>query len=154
MPTYSTVNRPMSAEVFVDTNILYYAHTDSHDPRHAHARECVKSLWDKPGHAAVSIQVLQELHVNLVRKANLSIQQSAQHAGDYFAWRLIDNDRALLTSAFDIQERWQLSFWNSLIVAAAQRSGASVLWSEDMSDGQRYDDVVVANPLLDSTYST
>lgn len=67
----------MSVEVFVDTNILYYANTVSEDPRHVRARECVRGLWAGPGRAAVSVQVLQELHVNLVRKAGLAPAQSA-----------------------------------------------------------------------------
>lgn len=138
----------MNAEIFVDTNILYYANTDSADPRHAQARQKVEALWDEPGRAAVSVQVLQELHVNLVRKAGLSPPQSARRTSLYLAWMVIDNDRALLASAFDAQARWQLSFWDSLIVAAAQRSGAAVLWSEDLASGQRYGTVTVENPLV------
>lgn len=137
----------MTADVFVDTNILYYANTESEDPRHARARRQVETLWKAPGSAVVSVQVLQELHVNLIRKAGLSIEQSAQRVGHYLAWRVVDNDRALLTAAFDVQARWQLSYWDSLIVAAAQRSGAATLWSEDLSDGQRYGEVLVRDPL-------
>lgn len=140
----------MSVEVFVDTNVLYYANTDSADPRHARARECIEPLWSEPGSAAVSVQVLQELHVNLIRKAALAPAESAQRVNDYLAWKVIDNDRLLLTSAFDVQARWKLSFWDSLIVAAAQRAGAAQLWSEDMAHGQRYGEVHVFNPLRDS----
>lgn len=93
----------MSAEVFVDTNILYYANTDSADPRHSLARSCVEDLWNAPGRGAVSVQVLQELHVNLIRKAGLAVEPSAQRVGHYLAWRVVDNDRALLTAAFDMQ---------------------------------------------------
>ena len=63
-----------------------------------------------------------------------------------FAWTVIDNDRTLLRAAFDIQDRWQLSFRDSLIIAAAQRSGAPQLWTEDLTNGQRYDDVQAVNP--------
>lgn len=137
----------MNAEIFVDTNILYYANTASGDPRHAVARQCVESLWSVPGRAAISVQVLQELHVNLIRKAGLSPQESAERVNLYLAWRVIDNDRTLLASAFETQVHWQLSYWDSLIVAAAQRSGAPVLWSEDMSAGQHFGSVAVVNPL-------
>lgn len=137
----------MNVEVFVDTNLLYYANTDSPDPRHACARELVESLWSEPGKAAISVQVLQELHVNLVRKGGLDPSASWRRVSDYLAWKVIDNDRSLLGSAFDVQTRWQLSYWDSLIVAAAQRSGSSVLWSEDLAGGQHYDDVRVLNPL-------
>lgn len=137
----------MSVEVFVDTNILYYANTDSPDPRHARARQCVESLWDTPGRAAVSVQVLQELHVNLVRKAGLTPAQSAARTSRYLAWRVVDNDRMLLAAAFDVQQRWQLSFRDSLVVAAAQRCRAPVLWSEDMSSQQSHGSTVVVDPL-------
>lgn len=137
----------MPAEVFVDTNILYYANTSSKDPRHALARARVKELWGASGRAAASVQVLQELHVNLVRKAALAAEDSARRVQRYLAWHIVDNDRDLLAAAFDVQRRWQLSFWDSLIVAAAQRSGAPVIWSEDLANGQHYGDVVVINPL-------
>ena len=136
----------MSAEVFVDTNLLFYAITVSSDDRHARARELAGSLWGEPGKAAISVQVLQELHVNLVRKAGLAPSASAQRVRDYLAWRVIDNDRALLNAAFDVQVRWKLSFRDSSIVAAAQRAGARELWTEDLGNGQRYDDVRVVNP--------
>jgi predicted nucleic acid-binding protein len=137
----------MSVEAFVDTNVLYYANTDSADPRHALARECIEPLWTEPGKAAVSVQVLQELHVNLIRKAGLAPAESARRVSHYFAWKVIDDDRLLLSSAFDVQVRWRLSYWDSLIVAAAQRAGATQLWSEDMTDGQDYGEVRVINPL-------
>ncbi len=137
----------MSAEIFVDTNLLYYANTESPDARHTRARELVESLWSEAGKAAISVQVLQELHVNLIRKAGLTPALSWQRVSDYPAWKVIDNDRTLLASAFEIQSRWKLSHWDSLIVAAAQRSGAPVLWSGDLAEGQRYDKVQVVNPL-------
>ncbi len=137
----------MNAEVFVDTNVLYYANTDSLDPRHRQARALIEPLWSEPGKAAISVQVLQELHVNLIRKGGLDPSDSWRRCSDYLAWRVIDNDRLLLGSAFDMQTRWKLSYWDSLIVAAAQRSGAPLLWSEYLADGQRYDDVRVVNPL-------
>jgi predicted nucleic acid-binding protein len=137
----------MSVEAFVDTNVLYYANTDSPDPRHALARERIEPLWIEPGKAAVSVQILQELHLNLMRKAGLAPAESARRVSHYLAWKVIDNDRLLLTSAFDVQVRWQLSYRDSLIVAAAQRAGATQLWSEDMTGGQDYGDVRVINPL-------
>ena len=137
----------MNVEVFVDTHLLYYANTDSPDPRHARARELVESLWGEPGKAAISVQALQELHVNLVRKGGLDPSASWRRVSDYLAWKVIGTDRPLLASAFDVQTRWKLSYWDSLIVAAAQRSGAPVLWSEDLADGRGYDDLRVLNPL-------
>jgi predicted nucleic acid-binding protein len=137
----------MSVEVFVDTNILVYALTRSADPRHDRARARIESLWRRAGSAAISVQVLQELHVNLIRKAGLSPADSARLVEPYFAWTVIDNDRSLLRDAFELQSGHPLSFWDSLIVAAAQRSGAATLWSEDLGTGRRFGEVLVVNPL-------
>jgi len=137
----------MSVEVFVDTNLLYYANTDSPDPRHARARQLVEPLWSEPGKAAISVQVLQELHVNLIHKGGLDPATSWRRVSDYLAWKVIDNDRLLLAAAFDVRTRWKLSYRDSLIVAAAQRSGAPLLWSEDLAEGQRYDELRALNPL-------
>ncbi len=64
----------MSVEVFVDTNLLFYANTQADDPRHERARELIGPLWSEPG-KAVSVQVLQELHVNLIRKGGFRWRQ-------------------------------------------------------------------------------
>ncbi len=138
----------MSVEVFVDTNVLYYANTESTDPRHARARQYLEPLWEEPGHAAISVQVLQELHVNLMRKAKLTADASSARVSPYLAWHVVDNDKALLASAFDTQKRWQLSFWDSLIVTAAQRSGAPILWTEALAHQQYYGSTQVINPLI------
>lgn len=81
-------------------------------------------------------------------QAGLPIADSAQRVCDYLAWKVVDNDRVLLDAGLDAQARWQLSFWDSLIVAAALRSGAPLLWSEDLAlaHGQ-HDGVHVMNPL-------
>ncbi len=140
----------MSVEVFVDTNLLYYSNTESPDPRHARARELVEPLWSAAGKAAVSVQVLQELHVNLIRKAGLDPSAACRRVSVYLAWKVVDNDRLLLKAAFDVQARWKLNYWDCLIVAAAQRCSAAVLWSEDLSHGQQYDEVRVLNPFRDA----
>lgn len=137
----------MSVEVFVDTNILYYALTMGADPRHVQAKDKLKQLWNEPGSASLSVQVLQELHVNLQRKAKLLPSQSWDLIQPYLAWPVVDNDRALLNLGYELQVRWKLSFWDSLILAAAQRCGATTLWSEDLSTTQRYGDIRVVNPL-------
>ncbi len=96
------------------------------------------------------MQVLQELHVNLIRKGGLDPAAPWRRVSDYLAWKVIDNDRLLLASAFDVQTRWKLSNRDSLIVAAAQRSGSTSLWSADLADGQHFDDLQVVNPLQGS----
>jgi len=136
----------MIVDVFLDTNILVYAHDRDAGEKHLRARALVEGFWTNRETPCVSVQVLQELHVNLVRKGT-DTERSAQIVSRYFAWRLIDSTRHLLQQAFTVQQRWRISFWDALIVAAAQRANTSELWSEDLQDGQDYDGVRVVNPL-------
>jgi predicted nucleic acid-binding protein len=137
----------MSVEhVFVDTNILVYAHDADAAEKHQAAVEKVAGLWDRPYPPAISGQVLEELYVTLVKK-NASVKDRRRVTGIYLAWEIIPNDSALFIAAVSLHERFQLNFWDALIVAAAQRAKADVLWSEDLQDGQKFDDVRVQNPL-------
>ena len=136
----------MSDHVFVDTNILVYAHDADAGPRHAAARDKVKALWDAPLPPSVSVQVLQELYVNLLRKGTRS-GAARELVNDYLEWDVVPNSVPLLQAAMLGAERWKISLWDALIVAAASEAGASVLWSEDLNAGQDYDGVVVVNPL-------
>lgn len=86
------------------------------------------------------------MHVNLVRKG-VAVDEFADTVRRYLAWRVVNNTKPVFRRALDVQQRWQLSFWDSTVVAAAQRAGASELWSEDLKPGQDYGGVLVVNPL-------
>ncbi len=137
----------LNKQIFVDTNILVYAHDRDAADKHHTAKERVAYLWNRPMAPAISVQVLQELYVNLVRK-DVSADDARQTVTDYCEWQVVDNDRALLMEGIGLRERWQSSFWDALILAAAKRAKASVIWSEDFSTDQTYDEIVVVNPLL------
>ena len=51
-----------------------------------------------------------------------------------------------ILEALDIEARYQVSFRDALVVRAAQAAGAETLYSEDLSDGQRYAGIIVVNP--------
>jgi len=138
----------MSAEhIFVDTNILVYAHDHQAGEKYRIARDRVAWLWSRPLPPAISIQVLQEFYVNLIRKG-VSDSEAKEAVSDYLSWDVMGNDGNLLLAGIDLRERWQISFWDGLILAAAKRAGARVLWSEDLSIGQDYGGLIVVNPLL------
>ncbi|MCC5806380.1 MAG: PIN domain-containing protein [Opitutales bacterium] len=137
----------MRSDVFIDSNILVYAHDEDAGPKRAAAKELIGGFWRRRETPSVSVQVLQEVHVNLVRKG-VSQDESAARVSRYLQWRLIENTRALFLRSLEIQQRWQLSYWDALIVAAAAASQAAELWTEDMNDGQLIEGVVVRNPLL------
>jgi predicted nucleic acid-binding protein len=138
----------MSGKYFVDTNILMYAHDTSGGQKHERAKALVETLWrDRTG--IVSTQVLQELAVNLRRKAGRPLEAKATReiVADYLTWQVVVNGSESILEAIDLEARYQISFWDALIVQAAEGSGAEVLYSEDFSDGQRYGRVRAVNPL-------
>lgn len=138
----------MSDRYFVDTNILLYAHDTAAGDKHARAKALVEDLWQNRS-GVVSTQVLQELAVNLRRKAKNSLDANATRdvVSDYLVWQVVVNGGDAILEALGLEERYQISFWDALVVQAAQVSGAEILYSEDLSDGQTYGTVRVINPL-------
>jgi predicted nucleic acid-binding protein len=142
----------MSDRYFVDTNVLMYAHDTAAGEKHERAKGVVETLWrDRSG--AVSTQVLEELCVNLRRKSSkpLDIKATRDIVMDYLTWHLVVNGGASILDALEIEQRYNVSFWDALVIAAAQECGANVLYSEDFSDGQLYGSVRVVNPFVHDT---
>jgi predicted nucleic acid-binding protein len=140
----------MSDRYFVDTNILMYAHDTSAGAKHERAKALVEELWrNRTG--VVSTQVLQELAVNLRRKAGrpLDVKATREIVADYLTWQVVVNGGESILGALDLEGRFQVSFWDALVIHAAESSGATVLYSEDLSHGQVYGSVRVLNPLAD-----
>ena len=138
----------MSDKYFVDTNILMYAHDTAAGAKHERARALVEELWrDRSG--VVSTQVLQELSVNLRRKVGrpLDTKATREIVADYLTWQVIVNAGESILGALDLEERYQVSFWDALVLHAASASGVDVVYSEDLADGQTYGSVRVVNPL-------
>lgn len=138
----------MSDKYFVDTNILMYAHDKAAGEKHERAKSLVEELWrDRTG--VVSTQVLQELSVNLRKKVRRPLDAKATRdiVADYLTWQVIVNGGDSILEAIDLESRYQISFWDALVVQAAQASGAEVLYSEDLADGQTYGSVRVVSPL-------
>jgi predicted nucleic acid-binding protein len=138
----------MSDKYFVDTNILMYAHDAAAGEKHQRAKALIEELWESRS-GVVSTQVLQELTVNLRRKAKkpLDAKATREVVSDYLAWQVIVNSGESILEALDIETRYQVSFWDALVIQAAHAAGAEILYSEDFSDGQRYGTVRVKNPL-------
>jgi predicted nucleic acid-binding protein len=132
--------------VFVDTNILVYAHDKDAGDKCLKARTALESLWNREILPSVSIQVLQEFYVNLIRK-RVKASEAREAVLNYLEWDVIENDRSLLLEGMQLQQKWSMSFWDALIVAAAKKAKARELWSEDLNPGQNYDGVLVVNPL-------
>ncbi len=139
----------MSDKYFVDTNILMYAHDTAAGEKHDRANALVQELW-RTRSGVISTQVLQELCVNLRRKAGrpLDLRTTREIVTDYLAWEVVVNGGESILEALEIENRYGVTFWDALVIHAAESSGASVLYSEDLSDGQTYGSVRILNPLV------
>jgi predicted nucleic acid-binding protein len=138
----------MAQKYFVDTNILIYAHDRSAGVKHDRARRTVEELWNSGG-GVLSTQVLQELCINLRRKVAkpLPVDEVRQLIEDYFSWEVVVNTPESVLQALEIEVRHKISFWDALVLQAAESAGADVLYSEDLTSGHHYGTIQVVNPL-------
>jgi predicted nucleic acid-binding protein len=133
--------------IFLDTNILVYAYDVSSGKKHDIAKNIVADLWNfRTG--VLSIQVLQEFFINITKKIPkpLDIKTARDIIRDFLLWEVADNDGELLLAAIDVQVKYHYSFWDSLIIAAAIKSGASILLTEDLNNRQIIEGVLIKNP--------
>ncbi|NJD11820.1 MAG: PIN domain-containing protein [Gemmatimonadetes bacterium] len=138
----------MSA-VFVDTNVLVYARDGSERRKQPRAAEWLLRLWQER-RGRLSTQVLQEYYVVVTSqlKPGLAPASAREDVRLLQAWQPVAPDLALLESAWDVQDRYRLSFWDAQVVAAAERCGAAYLLTEDLQDGQELGGVRVVNPFV------
>jgi predicted nucleic acid-binding protein len=143
----------MTAPVFVDTNVLLYA-IDARDlQKQQSARAWRAELW-KSRRGRISFQVLQEFYVNVAQKWPAAKEDARAEVRDLMAWKPIAVDSAVIERGWKIQDRYQLSFWDALIVAAAKVSLCGFLLTEDLQAGQNIEGVVVVNPFRSSPETT
>ena len=135
----------MTALVFVDTNVLIYAHDLADPEKQRMAQVWRAELW-KNGRGRISFQVLQEFYAKVTQKRPAARDEVRAEVRDLLAWRPVPVDAVLLERGWKIQDRYQLSFWDALIVAAAITSSCRFLLTEDLNSGQDLDGVLVVNP--------
>lgn len=133
--------------VFVDTNVLVYAHDSAAGERGETARKLLRRLWDERT-GALSTQVLQEFYAVATRKLKppMTKLEARQIVADYSIWCVVDTDPLLIVSASKLDEEHSVGFWDALIIEAAIRAGAETLVSEDLQDGRRFGTLSVRNP--------
>lgn len=135
----------MTAPVFVDTNVLIYALDEADLKKQEAARAWRAELW-KSRRGRISYQVLQEFYVKVTEKWPRARSAARAEVRDLVAWRPVAVDAGLLERAWTIQDRYQLSFWDALIVAAARSASCRYLLTEDLQADQDLDGVLVINP--------
>ena len=139
----------MNDVVFVDTNVLVYAHDADAGMKRQRAVDTLRELWETDT-GTISVQVLQEFYVNVTRKLVTPVARSTARevVSAYGAWVREPTTAETVLRATDITELAQISFWDALIIAAAEQAGAAEVLSEDLNDGQTIAGIRIVNPLL------
>ena len=136
--------------VFVDTNIFVYSKDASTPEKQATASHWLHRLWSSRK-GRTSMQALREFYNVVTRKTRPGLPRETGRAmvHDLLLWNPADDTPATLATAWQVEERYGLSFWDSLIVASAIHQGCSLLLTEDLQDGQVFEELVtVKNPFV------
>ena len=135
--------------VFVDTNILVYSRDRADPTKQAVASEWLKALWDDQS-GRTSFQVLSEYYVTVTRKLRpaMTAEDAWSDVRELMAWRPQQGDALLLRESREIEGRYQLSWWDSMIVAAARLQNCASLLTEDLQHGGVIAGVRVINPFV------
>lgn len=137
----------MTAHVFVDTNVLVYQLDARNPDKQGRAKAWLDHLWaSRTGR--ISSQVLQEFYVTVTRKMSPGLDREVARkvVQALWAWSPVLTDDRIFVAAWMLQDRFELSWWDSLIVAAAKASQCSHLLTEDLQHGQDLDGLRVVNP--------
>lgn len=133
--------------IFIDTNFLIYAHDPRDQKKYSFAKDKLAQWWREDTVPIISIQVLQEFYVTLVR-LGIKVKEASKLTELYSNWRVIDNDKTVLKNALQIVERYKISFWDALILSAAIKAGAHEVWTEDLNHAQKFGPLKIVNPFL------
>ena len=132
---------------FVDTNVLTYADDTRDAAKQLRAREWLLTLWQQRA-GRLSTQVINAYYVNVTRKLGLAQGDARAKVRRFQLWQPWQMDHQTVETAWGVEARFGLSYWDALIVAAAAQSGCSHLLSEDLQHGQQIDAVTIINPFL------
>jgi predicted nucleic acid-binding protein len=139
----------MNGRVFLDANILIYAHDRDAGEKHAIALEIVKDLWEKR-EGVLSNQILQELYVGLTKKILKTIARSEAREllRAYICWSIKEITPLSIIRATEIEEKYGISFWDALVIVAAYEAKCEKILTEDLNSGQVIEGVLIENPFL------
>lgn len=134
------------SKIFIDTNILIYS-MDRNDPKKKKVcRKLLDSLDDEES-GVISTQVLQEFYVAAVKKLKAEPLIVKDIVRSFYNFSVIVITPEMIESAIDVSILNSISFWDSLIVTAAEFAKCDVLWTEDFNHGQVIRGVKIINPI-------
>ena len=137
----------MSGRIFVDTNVLVYAHDLDGEVKRAIAEHVLRQLWsDETG--VLSSQVLQEFYATLTSGVDSPVPRRAARdlIGAYSVWPVVTLDAADVLVASDLEERYRLTFRDALVVTAARKANATLLLSEHLQPFRPIAGLEISNP--------
>jgi len=141
----------MSTKVFVDTNVLVYTRDASESEKQQQAIAWMTYLWTSQT-GRLSFQVLQEFYSTVTQKLHpgMDLQSARNDVQSLFAWHPIDVSADTIQGAWLIQDRFKLSWWDALVISAAQIADCRYLLTEDFQENQVFGNVHVIDPFLHS----
>jgi predicted nucleic acid-binding protein len=138
---------PTKVDYFLDTNILIYAALGRNyqETKRAIAHDLIVNA-----RFGISTQVLQEFYANAVRKSAVPLTpaEALEWMDDLELQECVTVDKALIKIAIDISQRYRINYWDGAILAAAERLGTGIVYTEDLNHGQSFGSVRVVNPFL------
>ncbi len=137
----------MSGKVFLDANILVYAHDKDAGEKHTIAMGIVKDLWDRRT-GVLSNQVIQEFYVSVTKKILKPIAKSEAREiiRAYICWSIREITPLSIIRASEIEEKHRISFWDALVIVAAYEGKCERILTEDLNAGQVIEGVLIENP--------
>jgi predicted nucleic acid-binding protein len=135
----------MSGKEFVDTNVLVYAFDRTAGDKREKAATLLTRLWSERA-GCLSLQVIQEFFVTTTKKLNMPTSEALAQVERFGKWTIHCPAVNDILIAVQLHRAKRISFWDALILRSAMAAECSVLWTEDLTDGQRWDGLVVRNP--------
>ena len=135
----------MNARSFIDTNVLLYADAGDAAGKQNIAIDLIRSHMVEAS-GVISTQVLQEFAAAGLRKLGLPLELVRARLEFFAGFEVISASPKAILQALDVRQRWNLSFYDALIVQAAQASGCTELLTEDLHAGANFNGVRVLNP--------
>ena len=130
---------------FIDSNVWLYAFIETQDVDKCNIAKSL--IQDKNSSIIISTQIINEVCVNLVKKAHCSEESIRELIKSFYRkYEVVEIDKEVLLKASEIRERHSFSFWDSLVVSSALCGDAEILYSEDMQDGFTLEEITIVNP--------
>ena len=137
------------ARVFFDTNVLVYTADNRDERKQRIARNLVKGALNGRLDGWISVQTLSEFINSTLNKLKLPLDKVDGFLDFFDNLPIVNPDRALPRRGLEIKNRYDIQFYDAMMIAAAERAGANDFYTEDLNDGQLYGSVRAVNPFKD-----